>query len=78
MIPICVCVDASQRAVVQRCGQYSHTAGPGLNIIMWPWYTATNVSVKVATMPAHPLPFPQQTRVLPCREIAPPFFKTKI
>uniref|UniRef100_A0A7S0YMM6 Band 7 domain-containing protein n=1 Tax=Hemiselmis tepida TaxID=464990 RepID=A0A7S0YMM6_9CRYP len=46
-MPCCVCVDASQRAVVQRFGQYAYTAGPGLNCILFPIYTAANVSIKV-------------------------------
>jgi regulator of protease activity HflC (stomatin/prohibitin superfamily) len=42
-----LCVDTSQRAVIQKFGQYSHTAGPGFNCILWPCYSAALVSVKV-------------------------------
>ncbi len=43
----CICVDTSQRAVIQKFGKYSFTAGPGLTFILWPVATASLVSVKV-------------------------------
>jgi regulator of protease activity HflC (stomatin/prohibitin superfamily) len=47
MIPCPICVDQGNRAVIQRCGEYSHIAAPGLSCIFWPWSTATMVSIKV-------------------------------
>lgn len=51
-MPCCICVDSSERAIIQMFGKYSHTAGPGLNFIMWPFQTAANVSVKVPYQPS--------------------------
>eukprot|EP00281_Chroomonas_sp_CCMP1168_P030364 CAMPEP_0206253340 /NCGR_PEP_ID=MMETSP0047_2-20121206/23099_1 /ASSEMBLY_ACC=CAM_ASM_000192 /TAXON_ID=195065 /ORGANISM="Chroomonas mesostigmatica_cf, Strain CCMP1168" /LENGTH=257 /DNA_ID=CAMNT_0053679541 /DNA_START=107 /DNA_END=877 /DNA_ORIENTATION=- len=46
-MPCFVCVDTSERAIIQVCGKYSYTAGPGLNFICWPVQTAKNINMKV-------------------------------
>ena len=47
--PFCclVCVDASQRGIVQKLGEFVRVAGPGPALIAWPIVNVSTVSMKV-------------------------------
>lgn len=47
LCPCIVCMDTSDRGVVQSFGKFSHVAEPGLSFIFFPFQTVTSVSVKV-------------------------------
>jgi len=53
IIPCIVCVDESERGIIQNCGRFTKLAEPGIQCIAFPFQTLINVSTLTHQLDVH-------------------------